>query len=164
MQHTENCHGQHRSVISSCRNRGQEGPAPAWFAAAGLHAAEPADLIVHNAKVTMNVPGQAEAAALAVRGDRIVAVGTNEAVLALRGEGTRVIDGGGRWLRRDIGGLSADDAFVQSFRDDIGLLPSPSASPPRRWRPKRRSSGNNSHPPERPGGNAGVSRARVDLR
>ena len=58
-------------------------------------ATEPATLIVHNAQVYTVHAAQPQAEAVAVRGDRIVLVGTNQAALALRGTNTRVIDAGG---------------------------------------------------------------------
>ncbi len=55
--------------------------------------AEPATVIIHNAQVyTASQVGQATAQAVAIRGDRIVLVGTNQAALDLRGPETRVID------------------------------------------------------------------------
>src|SRR5687768_12613187 len=62
---------------------------------AGCARADPADLILHNARIyTMN--GERPTAdAIAVRGDRIVHVGDDDAVLHLRGEATRVIDADG---------------------------------------------------------------------
>jgi predicted amidohydrolase YtcJ len=59
--------------------------------------AEPADLIIHNAKlVTMNAAA-ALAEAVAIKGERIVAVGSDAAVLkGYRGAGTTVIDAKGR--------------------------------------------------------------------
>ena len=58
--------------------------------------AEAATLILHNGRVWTVDDGQPEAQAVAVRGDTIVKVGDNAAVLALRGEATRVIDLRGR--------------------------------------------------------------------
>src|SRR5215207_9250485 len=55
-------------------------------------AVERASLIVHNARVYTVNDAQPEAQAVAVRGDRIVLVGSNEDALALRGAGTTVID------------------------------------------------------------------------
>ncbi len=70
-------------VLSGCR------PAPP---------AERATLIVHNAEVyTVNV-AQPTANAVAVRGDRIVLVGSDAAALDLRGPDTRVIDAAGGTL------------------------------------------------------------------
>jgi predicted amidohydrolase YtcJ len=55
--------------------------------------AEPATVIIHNAQVyTAAQAGQATAEAVAIRGDRIVQVGSNRAALDLRGPQTRVID------------------------------------------------------------------------
>ena len=60
------------------------------------NAAEPADLVVLNAKI-VTVDGRfREAQALAVRGGRFVAVGSTDEVRARIGDATRVIDGGGR--------------------------------------------------------------------
>ena len=56
--------------------------------------AEPATLIVHNAQVYTVDSAQPVVEAVAVRGDRIVLVGSNQAALALRGPATRVIDAG----------------------------------------------------------------------
>jgi predicted amidohydrolase YtcJ len=52
----------------------------------------PADLILHNGRIYTVTPNQPRANALAIRGDRLVAVGTDADVLALRGPQTRVID------------------------------------------------------------------------
>jgi predicted amidohydrolase YtcJ len=61
-------------------------------------AAERATLIVHNAQVYTMQAAQPTAQAVAVRGDRIVLVGSSEAALELRGRDTRVIDAGGATL------------------------------------------------------------------
>jgi predicted amidohydrolase YtcJ len=62
--------------------------------ASRLSAAEPADLIVHRAQV-ITVDGKfSTAEAVAVRGDRITAVGSDTEVLRLKGPKTRVIDAG----------------------------------------------------------------------
>jgi predicted amidohydrolase YtcJ len=73
------------------------------------------DLIVHNAKVTTLQSGGHEAHAFAVRGERIVAVGGEVEIMALRAANTRVIDAGGR---RVIPGLN-DSHFhlVRGARD-----------------------------------------------
>src|SRR6266850_347978 len=56
--------------------------------------AGPADLIVHNARIyTMDVR-HPTAQGMAIRGDRIAAVGTSAQVLQLKGPSTRVIDAG----------------------------------------------------------------------
>jgi predicted amidohydrolase YtcJ len=61
-------------------------------------AAEPATLIVHNAQVYTVHDAQPTASAVAVRGDRIVLVGSSEAALELRGPDTRIIDAEGATL------------------------------------------------------------------
>jgi predicted amidohydrolase YtcJ len=58
--------------------------------------ADAADLIVHHAAVYTVAAAAPRAEAVAVRGDRIVYVGTNAGALARRGPATRVIDAGGR--------------------------------------------------------------------
>lgn len=57
-----------------------------------------ADLIVFNAAIFTNNPGQAEASALAVKSGRIYAVGADRDVLAFRSAKTQVIDAKGRRL------------------------------------------------------------------
>src|SRR5690242_11331917 len=58
--------------------------------------APPADLIIHNAVIYTVNPQRPKAAAIAVRGDKIAAVGDETTVMALRGPKTRVLDAGGR--------------------------------------------------------------------
>ena len=60
--------------------------------------APPVDLIVRHARVWTVDAARPEAEALAVRGDRIVAVGTSAEMQALAGPGTRVIDAQGRFV------------------------------------------------------------------
>ena len=60
------------------------------------NAAQPADLVVLNAKVLTVDDRFREAQALAVRDGRFVAVGSTDEVRARIGGATRVIDGGGR--------------------------------------------------------------------
>lgn len=55
-----------------------------------------ADLVVTNARILTMDPARPAAEALAVRGDRIVAVGSAQDVEGLRGPGTRGVDAGGR--------------------------------------------------------------------
>src|SRR5271155_4680241 len=57
-----------------------------------------ADLIITNAKVWTVDKGNPTAQAVAVLGDRIVAVGSNADVEILRGPATKVIDAGGKLL------------------------------------------------------------------
>ncbi len=54
--------------------------------------AEPPDLILHHGKLATVDKQFTLAEAIAIRGDRIVQVGTNEEVLKNKGEGTRLID------------------------------------------------------------------------
>jgi predicted amidohydrolase YtcJ len=61
-------------------------------------AAQDADLVVRNAKIWTGDPARPTAQALAVRGERLIAVGTNADVDARRGARTRVIDAGGRFM------------------------------------------------------------------
>src|ERR1700704_7147791 len=73
------------------------------------------DLIVHNAKVTTLLSSRPETEAFAVRGERIVAVGSDADIMGLRTDNTRMIDAGGR---RVIPGLN-DSHFhlVRGARD-----------------------------------------------
>jgi predicted amidohydrolase YtcJ len=57
-----------------------------------------ADLIIHNAHIWTVDPSLPEAEAVAILGDRIVAVGSNQQVDAWRGPQTRVVDAGGKRL------------------------------------------------------------------
>lgn len=59
---------------------------------AAVGSAEPADLILHNAKVWTADEARPLAQAVAVRGNRIVKVGANRDVLALRGPASKVLD------------------------------------------------------------------------
>lgn len=58
--------------------------------------AAPADLVVVHARIYTVDPAGPEANALAIRGGRIIAVGSDADVRPLRGPGTQVIDAGGR--------------------------------------------------------------------
>lgn len=67
----------------------------ALVALAGCQAREqavPADLILHGAVVYTVNPSQPNAEAVAIRGDRIVMVGSSDDALVLRGPNTRVMD------------------------------------------------------------------------
>ena len=64
----------------------------------GRAATTPADLVLIGGRLVTVDPGRPEAQALAVRGDRIIAVGTNEEIRRHIGGGTRVIDLAGRLL------------------------------------------------------------------
>ena len=58
--------------------------------------AETATLVVRDARVWTGQPDLPWAQALAISGDRILAVGSNEDVEGLTADGTRVVEGGGR--------------------------------------------------------------------
>jgi predicted amidohydrolase YtcJ len=75
-----------------------------------------ADLIVRNAKVWTVDKSQPTAQAVAVLGDRIVAVGSNAEVDAWRGPRTRVIDAGGKLLLPGF-----DDAHVHFVQAGAAL-------------------------------------------
>ena len=61
-----------------------------------LLAADPPDLILHHGKIATVNKDFAIAQAIAIRGERIVKVGTNEEVLATKGDATRLVDLGGK--------------------------------------------------------------------
>jgi predicted amidohydrolase YtcJ len=60
--------------------------------------AQDADLIVRNAAIWTGDSAAPRAQALAVRGDRLIAVGTNAQIDAHRSSRTRIIDAGGRFI------------------------------------------------------------------
>ena len=68
------------------------------LAAGATHASEVADLIIYNAKVTTQAPGRQAVSAVAVKGDKILEVGADKAMLSLRGPNTKVVDAKGRRL------------------------------------------------------------------
>jgi len=61
-------------------------------------ASQPADVIITNARIYTVNPQQKWAEAIAVRGDRIIAVGDRKQIEALRGPATKEIDAQGRLL------------------------------------------------------------------
>lgn len=63
-----------------------------------LRAAEPADFILRNAKVTTVDAKFSLAQAIAVRGDKILAVGSNADIAKLAGPSTRIVDAKGRMV------------------------------------------------------------------
>ena len=94
-----------------------------------------AELIVCGAKVITMDAGRPRAEAVAVAGGKIVAVGSDAAVLTLRGPGTRVVEAGGRTLlpgfveshlhlglggselgQLQLGGVYGFDAVAAAFR------------------------------------------------
>lgn len=64
----------------------------------GAHAAAPADLILYNAKVWTVDPRQPTAESIAIRGDRIVQVGSNRDMLTFRNRHTRLLDLHGQFV------------------------------------------------------------------
>jgi predicted amidohydrolase YtcJ len=93
----------------------------------------PADLILHHGKVWTVDGARPLAQAVAVRGDRIVRVGSDREVMALRGPGTRLIDLAGRlalpgFIDAHTHFENATDWFYQISLNDLdseaALLPS----------------------------------------
>ena len=62
----------------------------------GFVAAQPADLVLRNAKLVTMEPGNPQAQALAARGGKIIAIGANQQMQPYIGASTKVIDLGGR--------------------------------------------------------------------
>ncbi|WP_080507601.1 amidohydrolase [Bryobacter aggregatus] len=96
----------------------------AWIVAVTLQA-QPADLIFRNAKVVTVDPKFRIAQAIAVRGDRIAAVGTDASVLRLRGPKTQVIDLGGKTVLPGLidSHTHALDASLHEFDHEIPAMP-----------------------------------------
>ncbi|RPI18656.1 MAG: amidohydrolase, partial [Acidobacteria bacterium] len=63
-----------------------------WFPAIGLGQERSPDLVLHSGKIVTVDRSFSIAEAMAIRGDRIVAVGTTADMKRLSGAGTRVID------------------------------------------------------------------------
>lgn len=59
---------------------------------------QPADIIIHNAKIFTSDESNPNAEAVAVKGNRIIYVGTDQGAEAFKGPSTRVIDGQGHTL------------------------------------------------------------------
>jgi predicted amidohydrolase YtcJ len=81
------------------------------------------ELIIHHAKVFTADPAHRWAEAVAIRGNRIVAVGTNTAVTALAGDDTKRIDAGGRVVIPGFNDAHTHqgprpEGFVASFEND----------------------------------------------
>ncbi len=73
---------------------------------------DPADLVLHNGKIATVDTARPSAQALAVRGDRIVALGTDEEINRYVGEKTQVID---------LGGKLAVPGFIDSHLHFMGV-------------------------------------------
>jgi hypothetical protein len=82
-------------------------------------AAQPAELIVVDATIETLVSGAPRAAALAVRGDRIVAVGSEAEIRALAGPATRVLDAGGRLV---IPSFIEGHGHFMALGETLGIL------------------------------------------
>lgn len=88
-----------------------------WLAPAAAQEQPSADLIVTNAKVYTVDPGRPKAEAVAVIGDRIVAVGTSSEIDKWRGVHTKVIDAGGKLVLPGF-----NDAHVHFIDAAAGML------------------------------------------
>lgn len=86
-----------------------------WAAGAAVVGAQPADLLLTNGRVYTLDPARPWAEALALRGDRIAAVGSNAEIARLRGPASRVID-----LRGAFASPGFNDAHVHV--DGTGAL------------------------------------------
>jgi predicted amidohydrolase YtcJ len=111
-----------------------------------LEVSMPADVILHNARIATNrVPSFVEA--VAIQGDNLVAIGTNDEILRQRGPTTRVIDAGGRTVIPGLndshlhlirGGLNYNLELrwdgVPSLADALRMLREQAArTPPPQW-------------------------------
>src|ERR671918_1709386 len=81
---------------------------------APMRTAEAADTLIINGRVATLDPKQPNAEAIAIRGERIVAAGTDHQVSSLKGPNTRVIDAGRRVV---IPGLN--DAHTHFIRGGL---------------------------------------------
>lgn len=79
--------------------------------APGVRAGAGPDLILHDAVVLTMNPSAPHASALAITGDRIVAVGSDDEVLPLAGPGTTMVD---------LDGLTVTPGFIDSHGHWIG--------------------------------------------
>jgi predicted amidohydrolase YtcJ len=101
-----------------------------------------ADLIVSNARIWTVNPKQPEAQALAIIGERIVAVGSDKEVAAWRGPKTKVIDARGRRVLPGFNDAHLHFIGAGQQLDQVQLTDarSPRSSPPAfRRRPRSRS-------------------------
>jgi predicted amidohydrolase YtcJ len=114
-------------------------------------AREPApDLILHNARIWTGIDSAPAAEAIAIRGDRILAIGTEALIMRLAGDRTRVEDMGGRRMvpgfhdahwhlptRRtaDLVGARDTSELVSRLRDFAATLPAEAWITGRGWTP-----------------------------
>ena len=89
-----------------------------------------ADLIVRNARIWTGDPAQPRAQALAVRGERLIAVGTDAQVDAHRSARTRVIDAGGRFITPGFIDSHTHNVHVGEFRYRLDQLNLPAQLTP----------------------------------
>lgn len=91
-----------------------------WLVVGSARAAEsPADLVVMGAAIATMDPARPEATALAVRGDRIVAVGSDAEIAAWVGPDTRRLEAGGR---RVVPGFIEGHGHFMSLGESLGTL------------------------------------------
>jgi hypothetical protein len=93
-----------------------------WAAESAAAPAEPADLVLLNAVVHTVDPKQPRAEAVAVRGNRIVAVGTGAELRAYVGSASRVIDLGGRTVVPGFHDAHAHLLGIGFARLDVDLV------------------------------------------
>ncbi|CAN7654364.1 amidohydrolase [Pararhizobium sp. LjRoot255] len=77
---------------------------------------EPADLIIHSAKILSMDDAQPRAEALALRHNRILAVGSNDDILKLAGASTRLVDARGATVLPGF-----NEAHMHIFSGSVGL-------------------------------------------
>ena len=87
--------------------------------ATAVLAEAPADLLLVHARISTMDPARPEAEALAVRGDRIVAVGSSAALATLRGPDTQVIDAAGR---RVVPGFIEGHGHFMALGEQLSVL------------------------------------------
>lgn len=73
---------------------------------------ERADLVLLNGRVVTMDPARPDATAVAIAGDRVLAVGSDEEIGRLRGDGTRVFD---------LGGRTAMPGFIDGHAHLVGI-------------------------------------------
>ena len=86
---------------ASCNGASGSGGIGAWSFGSvfgGVSGGQPADVVIVNGRVWTVDPSRPEAEAVAIVGDRIVAVGARADVEKRRGPNTRVVDAGGRFV------------------------------------------------------------------
>jgi predicted amidohydrolase YtcJ len=88
-------------------------------ALAGAQVPDSADLIIHNAKIYTVNAKQPRAKAIAIRGQRIAAVGSNAEILKLKGPASRVLDAGGATI---VPGLHDSHGHFTNFGASLQRL------------------------------------------